>query len=229
MSRQPRFLPPDNYFHIMNRGNNGQHIFTCDEDYGYYLKKLSDLKVEHPFDLYHYCLMSTHVHMLVKTQKKTNFSIFSKRLNLSYANYFKRNYGALGHFWQGRFKNQLISNDKYFLQCGKYIELNPFRAGLVNDPLEYKWSSYAHYVLGERNSIITDDIFYSEFGHNERERQENYQKLVVDEAIADSMSGKKLAIGSNSFVHNVSRKNKYHIKHKESSYRHYRHYRHISD
>ena len=145
MPRQPRFLPPDNYFHIMNRGNNGQHIFTCDEDYAYYLEKLSNLKNEHPFDLYHYCLMGTHVHMLVKTQKETDFSVFSKRLNLSYANYFKRNYGCLGHFWQGRFKSQLIGNDIYFMQCGKYIELNPIRAGMVEDPSEYKWSSYSHY------------------------------------------------------------------------------------
>ena len=90
MPRQPRFLPPENYFHIMNRGNNGQHIFTCDEDFTYYLEKLSDLKLEHPFDLYHYCLMNTRVHMLIRTQKETDFSIFSKRLNLSYANYFKK-------------------------------------------------------------------------------------------------------------------------------------------
>ena len=136
MPRQPRFLPPDNYFHIMNRGNNGHDVFTCDEDYRYYLEKLSALKAEHPFDLYHYCLMGTHVHMLVKTQKETDFSIFSKRLNLSYANYFKKNYGSLGHFWQGRFKSQLIGSDIYFMQCGKYIEMNPLRAGLVNDPLK---------------------------------------------------------------------------------------------
>ena len=219
MPRQPRFLPPDNYFHIMNRGNNGAHIFTCDEDYTYYIEKLSNLKAEHPFDLYHYCLMGTHTHMLIKTQKETDFSIFSKRLNLSYANYFKRNYGCLGHFWQGRFKSQLISNDIYFMQCGKYIELNPIRAGLVADPSKYKWSSYSHYVLGWKNSIITDDIFYLDYGHDDKERQKNYQELIVAEAVVDSIGGKKLAIGNDSFVHNVSRKNKYHIEHNNSPYR----------
>lgn len=203
----------------MNRGNNGQHIFTCDEDYAYYLEKLSDLKTEHPFDLYHYCLMGTHVHMLVKTQKETDFSIFSKRLNLSYANYFKRNYGALGHFWQGRFKSQLISNDIYFMQCGKYIELNPIRAGLIDKPEEYIWSSYAYYALRKKSDIITEDIFYQEFGSTDEERQRKYSELIISEAVADNMRGKKLAIGNDSFIHNVKRKNNYHIAHKESPYR----------
>lgn len=163
--------------------------------------------------------MGTHVHMLVKTQKETDFSVFSKRLNLSYANYFKKNYGSLGHFWQGRFKSQLIGNDIYFMQCGKYIELNPIRAGIASKPQEYKWSSYSHYAFGKKSSIITDNIFYLEFGQNDKERQENYKELIVSEVIADSLSGKKLAIGSDSFVHNIKRKNKYHIEHKESSYR----------
>jgi len=218
MPRQPRFLPPDNYYHIMNRGNNGQQIFNCEEDFRYYLEKLSELKEEHPFDLSHYCLMSTHVHFLVKIIKETDFSIFSKRLNLSYANYFKRNYGALGHFWQGRFKSQLISSDIYLLQCGKYIELNPVRAGMVTMPGDYSWSSYQYYASGVKNSLITEDIFYTEFGKDQKERQENYLKLMIDEAIATTMSRKKLAIGAKDFVYNVNRKNKYHIENKGASY-----------
>ena len=219
MPRQPRFLPPGNYYHIMNRSNNGQLIFTCDEDYAFYLEKISDLKTEHPFDLVHYCLMGTHVHTLIKILKETDFSIFSKRLNLTYANYFKRNYGLIGHLWQGRFKSQLISNDIYFMQCGKYIELNPVRAGIVQKPEDYRWSSYNNYAFGQNNLSITEDIFYSELGDNKKEREKNYRELVISELVADSMSGKKIAIGANNFVYNVNKKNKYHIENKGSSYR----------
>lgn len=120
MPRHPRFLPPGSCFHIMNRGNNHMPIFTCDKDYYFYLNKLTELKAEHPFELYHYCLMETHLHLLVKIEKESEFSNFSKRLNLSYFAYFQRNYGFAGHFWQGRYKSQLISNDSYFIQCGKY-------------------------------------------------------------------------------------------------------------
>ncbi len=219
MSRQPRFLPPDNYYHIMNRGNNGQQIFTCEEDFQYYLDLILKLKEEHPFDLSHYCLMSTHVHFLIKTNNKTDFSVFSKRLNLSYSNYFKRNYGTFGHFWQGRFKSQLISNDIYLLQCGKYIELNPVRARMVKRPEQYLWSSYSYYTLGKNNDLITDDIFYHEFGNNLNKRRKYYSKLMIDEAIVTLMDGKKLAIGKKDFVYNINRKNKYHIDNRSAPYR----------
>lgn len=203
----------------MNRGNNGQLIFTCDDDYQYYLEKLSDLKVEHLFDLIHYCLMGTHTHMLVKISKQTDFSIFSKRLNLSYANYYKKEYGLIGHLWQGRYKSQLISSDAYFMQCGKYIELNPLRAGIVQKPGDYKFSSYNHYAFSKNNSLITDDIFYKELGPNEEERGRMYRDLTISEIIADTMNGRKIAIGTSKFVYNTNKKNKYHIKNKNSAYR----------
>lgn len=219
MPRQKRFLPPDNYYHIMNRGNNGQTIFTCDDDYRYYLEKLSDLKSEHPFELIHYCLMGTHTHMLVKISKQTNFSIFSKRLNLSYANYYKRNYGLTGHFWQGRFKSQIISGDSYFMQCGKYIELNSTRAGIIERPEDYEFSSYKHYAFGENNTLVSDDMLYNELGSDVKQRCKKYRDLIIFEIVAESLSGRKVAIGTSNFVYNMNKKNKYHMDHTGSSYR----------
>lgn len=219
MPRQPRFLPPDNYYHIMNRGNNGRLIFNCDDDYAFYLKRLFELKTEHPFDLIHYCLMGTHTHMLVKILKDTDFSIFSKRLNLSYANYFRNHYGLIGHFWQGRFKSQLISKDNYFIQCGKYIELNPIRAGLIQNPEEYKWSSYNHYAFGQNNPLVTDDILYAEISSHKKEKEKYYRDLIISEIVADSMTSKKIAIGTDKFVYNMNKRNKYHLENKGSSYR----------
>lgn len=203
----------------MNRGNNGQTIFTCDDDYRYYLEKLSDLKSEHPFELIHYCLMGTHTHMLVKISKQTDFSIFSKRLNLSYANYYKRNYGLTGHFWQGRFKSQLISGDSYFMQCGKYIELNPVRAKIVEKPGNYEFSSYRHYALGENNTLVSDDMFYNELGSDIKERCKKYRDLIISEIVAENLSGRNIAIGTSNFVYNVNKRNKYHSGHAGSPYR----------
>lgn len=220
MPRHPRFLPPGYYFHIMNRGNNGAKIFTCDDDFRFYLDKFSDLKLEHPFDLYHYCLMGTHLHLLVKIEKESDFSNFSKRLNLSYASYFQRNYGLTGHFWQGRYKSQLISDDPYFIQCGKYIELNPVKAGMIEKPEEYSWSSYRYYALGDKNHLLTEDIFYKKLGNDAKSRQKAFRELVVDDEIEDFMEkDDKIAVGNKKFIYNQNRKAKVHESNKDMPYR----------
>lgn len=195
-------------------------IFTCDDDYLFYLEKLSDLKLEHPFDLYHYCLMETHIHLLVKVNKKSDFSNFSKRLNLSYSSYYQRNYGFTGHFWQGRFKSQLISSDPYFMQCGKYIELNPVKAEMVGKPEEYPWSTYCYYALGRLDNLLTEDIFYEELGQNARERQKKYKELVFDPSIEEYMDkADTIAMGNKGFVYSSNRRAKYHETHKNATYR----------
>lgn len=220
MPRQPRFLPPGNFYHIMARGNNRADIFNCNEDYQYYLTKFTEYKQDHPFDLYHYCLMTNHIHLTIKTKNETGFSRFMKRLNLAYYHYFHRNYGFTGYFWQGRFKSQLINSDPYFIQCGKYIELNPVRAGIVELPESYCWSSYTFYAKGEANKLLTPDIFYEEMGQDDKERMKNYQKLVIDDSVADSLHGKNvLAIGSKQFIDAAKRKLDYHIKHSDAPYR----------
>ena len=89
--------------------------------------------------------MSNHIYFLIQTKNK-DFSIFMKKLNLSYYHYFKKKYGWVGHFWQNRFKSQPIGKDEYFIQCRKYIELNPVRANIVKDPKEYPYPSYSHYT-----------------------------------------------------------------------------------
>lgn len=186
MPRPPRLLLPKTYYHIITRGNNQNVVFKADLDYHYYLKLLRRYKEELFFDLYHYCLMPSHVHLLIQTKDAGNFSLFMKKINLAYFHYYHNKYGWVGHFWQGRFKSQPIGKDDYFIQCGKYIELNPIRAGIVKKPEEYDFSSYNYYVLGKRNNLLTDDIFYEELGKSQKERQKNYQKMIVEEMILEN-------------------------------------------
>lgn len=204
----------------MNRGNNHMSIFTRDDDFRFYLKKLAELKAEYPFELYHYCLMQTHSHFLVKITRRSDFSNFSKRLNLSYSSYYQRAYGLVGHLWQGRFKSQLISNDPYFIQCGKYIELNPVEADMVKNPEDYPWSSYRYYALAEENDLITKNIFYNELGTNNKERRKEYRNMVIGGSISDHIDGTNaVAIGSDKFVYNANRRAKYHKVNKNTPYR----------
>ena len=183
MPRQSRLLLSQSYYHIMARGNNKNIIFKDEEDYIYYLELIYKYKKEHPFDLYHYCLMPNHIHLLIQTNKATDFSALMKKTNLSYYHYFKKKYGWTGHFWQNRFKSKPVGKDEYFIQCGKYVELNPVRANIVKDPQEYLYSSYNYYAQGKQDKLLTDDLFYQGLGKDKKERQDNYRKLLVDETI----------------------------------------------
>ena len=186
MPRSPRLLLSKSYYHIITRGNNKNTIFKEEDDYLFYLDLVRKHKKEKPFDLYHYCLMPNHTHFLVKTGDASGFSVFMKKLNLSYYHYFKSRYGWTGHFWQGRYKSQPVGKDEYFLQCGKYIELNPVRANIVKNPQEHPYSSYNYYVKGEDNDIITEDFFYTDLGNNRKERQKKYREILINEVILNN-------------------------------------------
>lgn len=170
----------------MTRGNNKNIVFKSDEDYFYYLRLVSKYKIEHPFDLYHYCLMPNHTHFLIQTKKALDFSTFMKKLNLAYFHHYNKEYGWVGHFWQDRYKSQAVGKDVYFIQCGKYIELNPVRANIVGNPLDYQYSSYRYYAEGKKDQLITPDFMYEEMGENNKEKQIQYQKLIVDQIIEES-------------------------------------------
>lgn len=183
MPRPPRLLLSQSYYHIMTRGNNRNVVFREDEDYWYFLDLIKKYKLEHPFDLYHYSLMPNHTHLQIKTKNAPDFAIFMKKLNLAYYHHYKQKYDWVGHFWQGRYKSQPIGKDSYFIQCGKYIELNPLRADLVKKPEDYLFSSYNYYAFGKPNNLITKDMFYDDFEKTKDEREINYRKLIINESV----------------------------------------------
>lgn len=188
MPRPPRFLLSKSFYHIMTRGNNRNTVFKSDKDYQYFIELISKYKLEHPFDLYHYCLMPNHTHFLIQTKRALDFSVFMKKLNLAYFHHYKREYGWVGHFWQGRFRSQAVGKDAYFIQCGKYIELNPVRVGIAASPDDYQYSSYKYYSEGKTDQLITPDFMYGEIGSDDIDRQKQYQKMMVDQIIEESYS-----------------------------------------
>lgn len=194
----------------MTRGNNKNSVFRLDIDYLFYLDLIKKYKQDLPFSLYHYCLMPNHVHMLIKTVKNSDFSLFMKKLNLSYFHYYRKRYGWTGHFWQDRFKTQPVGKDEYFIQCGKYIELNPVRANLIISPEDYRYSSFRHYVLGKGNDLITEDFIYESMGKTSKERQEKYKKMLICDIVLGNYKNK--VWGSDSQRYNETKKVKYHGK-----------------
>lgn len=181
MSRTARFIPRYGYLHIMSRGNNRQRIFSYARDYRFYCSCLRKLKAEESVKIHHYCLMPNHLHLLLGVGPASNVGRFMQRLGLKYFYYYRARRDYIGHLLQGRFKSKIIVDEKYFLQCGKYIELNPVRAQLVSFPEEYAYSSYRHYALGGEDEIVDDDFFYLSLHNDATRRKELYSNMLFDE------------------------------------------------
>ncbi|MFC1632395.1 transposase [Candidatus Omnitrophota bacterium] len=149
MSNLPRMLLENACHHITARGNQKQKVFLEEVDCREYLERLKRYKKKFAFQLYAFCLMPNHIHLLGQIDKGKDLSKFMHGVSLSYTAYFNRKYTKVGHLWQGRFKNKVITKDQYLLDCINYIEVNPVRNTMVNTVSEYPWSSYRERVFGD--------------------------------------------------------------------------------
>lgn len=180
MPRPLRMIVDGGTYHVLTRGNNGQRVFHEDADYQRYLRIVSAYVQDYQVKLYHFALMPNHVHLVVGVIRGETLSQAMHGINLVYVQFYRRRYQFRGHLWQGRFKSLLIDRDSYLLACGRYIELNPVRAGLVRHPADYPWSSYRVYAHGVGNPLITPDPLYDTMGATAGERQERYQQFVQE-------------------------------------------------
>ncbi len=154
MPRGPRLIVENAFYHIINRGNQKQKIFTEHEDFVKYLQILKHYKRKFNIKLICYCLMPNHIHLLIAPNNPGILAKFMQVLTQTYTLWFNKKYSKVGHLWQGRFKSMVICKDDYFLECVKYIESNPVRANLVSSPMNYLWNSYKERVLGSKNKLL---------------------------------------------------------------------------
>jgi putative transposase len=179
MPRTARVAPNEYIYHALTRGNNRQSIFKDNVDYQAYLDIIIRYKDKYRFKLYHYVLMTNHVHLVIETTGKGGtLAEIMKGINLSYAQHYKRRYKHVGHFWQDRYKSILISKDDYLLACGSYVELNPVRAKITDDPKDYLWSSYRAYAYGRHDPLVDEHLIYRHMSDKENDRREKYREFV---------------------------------------------------
>ena len=154
MPRQPRTSSGTGIYHVMLRGINRQDIFEEQEDYQQFLIRLQNLvdpiddNGEHLpsyFHVYAYCLMSNHVHLLLR-ERTESISVSLKRLTVSYAAYYNKRYQRVGHLFQDRFKSEPVNDIEYFVTLLRYIHRNPVKAGICDKAEEYTWSSWQEYL-----------------------------------------------------------------------------------
>jgi putative transposase len=179
MPRAARILSPDGFFHIITRGNNRQAVFRKPADFQKFKSILLDLKKDHMYQIYQFCLMTNHVHLLLKTVSGHALPTLMKKINLRYVQYYRKRYGHIGHFWQDRYKSFLINRDAYLLECAAYVELNPLKAGMERRIGDYEYTSYGYYAFGRYEPLLTPNPYYEEFGVTDKERQRRYRQFIV--------------------------------------------------
>jgi putative transposase len=210
MPRTARIAPKEFVYHVLTRGNNKQAIFKDENDYLKYIEILRKYKEKYLFKLYHYVLMTNHVHLVIEpSQEGGELYQIMKGINLSYAQHFKNKYKYTGHFWQDRFKSIIVSKDEYLLTCGSYVELNPVRARMVKEPKEYRWSSYGANAYGKKNDLVDGHVIYGTLFSDKNIRKE-YRKFVQDmlrkkEAMRGEMD-RRTIYGGGEFLDRVQKK-----------------------
>ncbi|MDP1854153.1 MAG: transposase [Candidatus Omnitrophota bacterium] len=135
-------------YHIFNRGINREKIFLDEEDYSYFIKLLREYSQRASLSIYHWVLMPNHYHIVTAIEEPEKISSVMAGLGRSYACYHHRKHKTAGYLWQGRFKSQPIQKELYLMACGRYVERNPVKAGIIEAAWEYPYSSARFYASG---------------------------------------------------------------------------------
>ncbi|MDD5174084.1 MAG: transposase [Candidatus Omnitrophica bacterium] len=179
MPRSKRMLYDGAVYHIVQRGYNKDKLFKKPQDYRFFKDIIRKYKKRFVFDIYHYCLMSNHIHLLLKVENGNDLPRILQGITQSYSFYYRKAYSYVGYVYQNRYKSLLIEDDSYLLECGRYIERNPLRAGIVKDLSQYYWSSYNFYAKDRFDDILTINPLCDSFGTTAKEKMLKYHEYVL--------------------------------------------------
>jgi putative transposase len=171
MARLPRVSPVNVPQHIIQRGNNRQICFVSEQDFASYVSWLKEYSKKYFVDIHAWVLMTNHVHLLCTPRMNNGTSLMMQSLGRQYVRYFNCSYGRTGTLWEGRYKSCLVQAEDYLLHLYRYIELNPVRAKMIEDPADYHWSSYQINGLGKESELCTPHPIYLALHSNVMQRR----------------------------------------------------------
>ncbi len=183
MPRPLRFCPAGHTVHVVQRGNNRNVCFTCDEDIAAYASCIHDGATRFGVAVHAWVFMTNHVHLLMTPATDNGISRVMQYVGRHFVQPFNRRYARTGSLFDGRFKSSLVQSDNYLLNCIRYIELNPVRAGMATDPGDYHWSSYRCHAFGQSAQIWSPHSEYLRLGTSPIDRATSY-RLIVGERLS---------------------------------------------
>lgn len=178
MPRVARVKQSEAFYHIYNRGNNKDDIFIDDEDKLAFITRIKKYMKKFNFILLSYCIMTNHFHILIHSNG-ADISELMKGLSLSYGHYFRKKYNRCGVTFQNRFESVILDNSNSLIFETLYIHCNPLKAGIVNNPLDYKYSSAAYYLgLKDQYAILDNSLIMAIIGRKKSNCIKSYTELI---------------------------------------------------
>ncbi len=202
MARALRIEYEGAFYHVTSRGNERKKIFFSKSDYQRFKSYLESAIDKYEYRLHAYILMGNHYHLLIETGK-ANLNKLMHYINGSYTNYINRRKDRSGHLFQGRYKAILIDRDNYLLELSRYIHLNPVRAGIVERPQDYPFSSYSSFIKRKGEKIVYRDLIWAMMSKKVTEAPKKYRDFV-ENALADGQESPLKNVYGGSILGNKS-------------------------
>ena len=203
MARIPRIVVPGYPHHITQRGNRRKQTFFNDGDYQAYIDLMSDWCRQHGVDIWGYCLMPNHVHLIAVPSSPDGLRHAIGEAHRRYTRRVNFRKGWRGHLWQGRFCS-CVMQQTHLLACIRYIEMNPVRAKLVQDPEEWPWSSAKAHISGHEEGFIDCAVLLGMIG-------EDWKSFLLQAVDADTVKALRKhertgrPMGDNGFIEEVEK------------------------
>jgi putative transposase len=150
---------------------NRDPIFRATADYEVFVAILKYECDRWHLRVHAYALMGNHVHLLATPECEASLPRTMQAIGRRYVQFFNQRYERSGALWEGRYRPALVHDERYWLTCMRYVELNPVRAGIVGAPEHYRWSSYPHHAFGKPDALVSDHPLYSALGSSAERRQ----------------------------------------------------------
>ncbi|HAN09065.1 MAG TPA: transposase [Clostridiales bacterium] len=177
MARKQRIHYHGALYHVIARGNNGEYILDSDEDKKNYIEILKRYKERYQFELYAYCIMDNHVHLLMEVGE-TPLNKIMQGIQQVYTQRYNKKNKRTGHVFQQRYKAEVCKKDGYLLHLVKYIHFNPVKAGMTKT-VEYKWNSHNNYVKCI-NEIVNTEYVLKVISSNKAVALKGYKEYMKE-------------------------------------------------
>ncbi len=190
MPRNSRAVAVGYPHHITQRGNNCEPIFFDDNDHLVYLEALNHYTQKYKVDVWAYCLMTNHTHLLAVPQTVDGLAKALGLSSLKYTRHVNRKYFRSGRIWQGRFYSCIVDAESHLWAVTRYIVNNPVKARIVSSALDYRWSSIHHHLGSKCDPLLKSSVWL------QPENREAYlQFLFEDDDRLSSLIGKATISG----------------------------------